>query len=165
MYVYHELIYRLNGCHAANDTTMPIPFQLGNRNLHRAIIEQAQEAVIFADCSGTIQLWNRGAEIIFGYSTVEAVGKNLNLIIPEKLRHAHDEGFRHAVCTGATRNNGRVVTTRAQNKFGSRLYVDLSFELLKDESGAVIGAFAIGRDATARHLEQIARRLVETQPG
>jgi PAS domain S-box-containing protein len=146
---------------------MTTPFQLGSRNLHRAIIEQAQEAVIFADRNGIIQLWNRGAEIIFGYSKAEAVGKNLHLIIPEKLRHAHDEGFRHAVCTGATRNNGRIVTTRAQNKFGSRLYVDLSFELLKDESGAVIGAFAIGRDATARHLEQVARRLgaAEAQPG
>ena len=144
---------------------MPTSFQPGHRDLHRAIIEQAQEAVIFADRRGIIQLWNRGAEIIFGYSAAEAVGRDLNLIIPEKLRHAHDEGFRHAVCTGATRNNGRVVTTRAQNKFGSRLYVDLSFELLKDESGAVIGAFAVGRDATARHLEQVARRLAETQPG
>jgi len=134
--------------------------------LCRAIIEQAQDAVIFADRDGIIQLWNRGAEIIFGYAAAEAVGQNLNLIIPERLRPAHDEGFRHAIHTGLTRNDGRVLTTRAQNKFGCRLYVDLSFGLLKDDSGTVLGAFAIGRDATARHLEQMARRAnTEPQPG
>jgi PAS domain S-box-containing protein len=140
-------------------------FQLDAGNLHRAIIEQAQDAVIFADRGGIIQLWNRGAEIIFGYAAAEALGQSLDLIIPERFRHAHDEGFRHALSTGLTRNDGRVLTTRAQNKYGSRLYVDLSFGLLKDPSGTVLGAFAIGRDATARHLEQIARRVgSETQP-
>ncbi len=132
--------------------------RLDTGNLHRAIIEQAQDAVIFADRDGIIQLWNRGAEIIFGYAAQEALGRTLDLIIPERFRHAHDEGFQHALATGRIRNDGRVLTTRAQNKFGSRLYVDLSFGLLKDESGTVLGAFAIGRDATARYLEQVARR-------
>jgi len=151
----------------------------GNLNLHRAIVEQAQDAVIFADRGGIIQLWNRGAEIIFGYAAAEAIGQSLDIIASGRARRcgsalwragtrfrpAHNDGFRHALTTGRTRNDGRVLTTRAQNKFGSRLYVDLSFGLLKDESGAVIGAFAIGRDATARHLEQVARRVgAEAQP-
>jgi PAS domain S-box-containing protein len=142
-------------------------FQLdgGSLNLHRAIIEQAQDAVIFADRGGIIQLWNRGAEIIFGYAAAEAIGQSLDIIVPERFRPAHNEGLRRALSTGRTRNDGRVLTTRAQNKFGSRLYVDLSFGLLRDESGTVIGAFAIGRDATARHLEQVARRVgAEAQP-
>jgi PAS domain S-box-containing protein len=142
-------------------------FQLdgGSMKLHRAIIEQAQDAVIFADRGGIIQLWNRGAEIIFGYAAAEAIGQSLDIIVPERFRQAHNEGFRRALSTGRTRNDGRILTTRAQNKFGSRLYVDLSFGLLKDESGTVIGAFAIGRDATARHLEQVARRVgAEAQP-
>ena len=149
-------------------------FQLdgGSLNLHRAIIEQAEvdfharaAAVIFADRGGTIQLWNRGAEIIFGYAAAEAIGQSLDIIVPERFRQAHNEGFTHALGTGRTRNDGRVLTTRAQNKFGSRLYVDLSFGLLKDEAGTVIGAFAIGRDVTALHLEQVARRVgAEAQP-
>ena len=145
---------------------MPTSFQPGAGNLHRAIVEQAQDAVIFADRNGIIGLWNRGAEIIFGYAAAEALGKSLDLIIPEKLRQAHADGFRHAVCTGLLRNDGRVLTTRAQSKFGSRLYVDLSFGLLKDEAGTVIGAFAIGRDVTTRHLEEVARRVAaaESQP-
>lgn len=131
----------------------------GAGDLHRAIIEQAQDAIILADREGTILMWNRGAEIIFGWGAQEAVGQNLSLIIPEKFRHAHDEGFRRAVQAGQVRHDGRVMTTRAQHKHGSRLYVDLSFGLLKDDSDIVTGVFAIGRDGTARHLEEIARRV------
>ena len=140
-------------------------FDDGPCGLHRAILEQAQDAIIFADREGVIRLWNRGAEIIFGWGAAEAMGRNLSLIIPEKFRHAHEEGFRHAVHTGQIRHDGRVLTTRAQHKYGSRLYVELSFALLKDANGAVAGAFAIGRDCTARHLEEVARRVsAETHP-
>jgi PAS domain S-box-containing protein len=140
-------------------------FQPDGEKLHRAIIEQALEAIIFADRNGIIRLWNRGAEIVFGYAAAEAVGTSLDLIVPERFRKAHNEGFRKAIESGMTRNDGRVLTTRAQNKFGSRLYVDVSFRLVKDESGAVLGAVAIGRDVTARHLEEVARRVaVEAQP-
>jgi PAS domain S-box-containing protein len=131
----------------------------GACELHRAIIEQAQDAVILADREGVILLWNRGAEIIFGWGAQEAIGQNLSLIIPEKYRHAHDEGYRRAVQTGQVRHDGRVMTTRAQHKWGCRLYVDMSFGLLKDDNGIVTGVFAIGRDGTARHLEEVARRV------
>ena len=130
-----------------------------NHGLHQAIVEQSQDAIIYADRSGTIRLWNRGAEIIFGYGAQEALGCNLSLIVPEKFRRAHEEGYRLAIEKGLLRYDGRVLTTRSQHKYGSRLYVDLSFGLLKDESGNPIGAFAIGRDCTARHLEQQALRV------
>ena len=136
----------------------PPPYSL-TASLHRAIVEQAQDAIIFADREGVIRLWNRGAEIIFGFSAAEAIGHDLDLIVPEKLRRAHNEGYRHAMETGQVRHDGRVLTTRSQHKYGSRLYVDLSFGLLKDEAGHVTGAFAIGRDATARYLEEAARRV------
>jgi PAS domain S-box-containing protein len=128
--------------------------------LHQAIVEQSQDAIIFADREGVIRLWNRGAEIIFGYGAQETLGHSLSLIVPEKFRRAHDEGYRRAMETGQLRHDGRVLTTRSHHKYGCRLYVDLSFGLLKDESGRVTGAFAMGRDCTARHLEQQAMRLV-----
>src|SRR4051812_43916293 len=112
-------------------------------SLYQGIVEQAQDAIIFADRGGVIRLWNRGAEVIFGWGAAEAIGRDLNLIVPPKFRPAHDEGFRHAVHAGTTRFDGRVMTTRAQHKWGSRLYVDMSFGLLKDEAGQVTGAFAI----------------------
>lgn len=138
---------------------MPPHLAHGAGDMHRAIIEQTQDAVILSDREGTILLWNRGAEIIFGWGAQEAIGQNLSLIIPERFRHAHDEGYRRAVQSGQLRLDGRVMTTRAQHKFGCRLYVDLSFGLLKDDNGIVTGVFAIGRDGTARHLEEVARRV------
>jgi PAS domain S-box-containing protein len=116
------------------------------------IIEGMQDAVIMADTQGVIRLWNRGAEILFGYTASEAVGAPLELIIPEKLRRAHDGGFSLAVSSGHLRSEGKVLTTRANGKDGARLYVDFSFGLLKDGNAEVVGVFAIGRDATARHL-------------
>jgi PAS domain S-box-containing protein len=132
--------------------------------LCRAIVEQAQDAIVFADREGVIRLWNRGAEIIFGFSAAEAIGQGLEVIVPEKFRQAHNEGFRKAVASGVTRYDGRVLTTRATNKFGSRLYVDMSFTLLKDANGSVSGVFAIARDGTARHQEEVARRVGQNQP-
>jgi len=131
--------------------------------IHQGIVEQASDAIIYADRDGVIRLWNRGAEIVFGYAAAEALGQSLSLIIPPKYRQAHDHGFRHAVEAGVTRYDGRVMTTRAQHKWGSRLYVDMSFGLLKDEAGHVTGVFAIARDSTARHLEEIARRVAAAE--
>ncbi|MCJ0761773.1 PAS domain S-box protein [Variovorax terrae] len=138
---------------------MPAYTEAAGWDLYRAIVEQSQEAIIFADREGLIRLWNRGAEVLFGYEAASMLGRNLEVIVPEKFRRAHNEGFRKAVSAGQTRHEGRVLTTRACHKYGSRLYVDLSFGLLKDASGTVMGAYAIGRDATARYMEQTALRL------
>ena len=125
-----------------------------DRGLFQAIVEQAPDAIIFADRDGAIQVWNRGAEIIFGYSAAEVVGSSLDVIIPERLRGAHWAGFRKAIDTGLLKYAGRVLTTRSAHKNGNKLYVDLSFNLVRDRAGAVIGALAIGRDCTARHLSE-----------
>lgn len=127
-----------------------------DQDVRAMIVDQMLDAVILADCDGIIRLWNRGAEIIFGFSEEEAVGAPLELIVPEKLRQAHEAGFRRAVASGHLRTHGEVLTTRARHKYGSRLYVDFSFGLLKNAAGELVGVFAVGRDATARHMEEVA---------
>ena len=134
-------------------------------SIHRAIIEQSQDAVIFIDLGGAIRLWNRGAEVIFGYAAPDVIGRDIDIIIPERFRLAHAEGFRKALAAGSTHYNGRVMTTRASHKFVNHLYVDLSFGLLKDGSGAIVGAFAMARDCTTRHLEAAARKAQAQRPG
>lgn len=119
-----------------------------------AIVQQAPEAIIFADPGGVIRVWNQGAETMFGHVAAEAIGLNLDLIIPEHLRAAHWEAFHRAIAAGRTRSQGRVATTRSMHKDGSRLYVDLSFAVLIDEAGAAIGALAIGRPANATRSQQ-----------
>ena len=125
----------------------------------RAAVESMQEAVVVADRDGIIRLWNRGAEVLFGFSAEEAVGSGLDLLIPERFRRAHEEGYRQAIATGQLRSEGRVLTTRSNHKYGCRLYVAFSFALMRDEHGAVMGVVGVGRDATAAHLEQVANKL------
>ncbi|MEO8346148.1 MAG: PAS domain S-box protein [Betaproteobacteria bacterium] len=134
-------------------------------DLFQAIVEQAPDAIIFADHDGSIQVWNRGAETIFGYSATEVVGKSLDVIIPERLRRAHWEGFRKAIESGQTKYGSQVLTTRSVHKNGSKLYVDLSFALVKDRAGAVAGALAVGRDCTERYLSDsfIRARVAELE--
>jgi PAS domain S-box-containing protein len=119
--------------------------------LYRAIGENTSDAIIFAGRDGVIRLWNRGAELIFGYTASEAIGQSLDLIIPERLRRAHWAAFDRSMETGLTKYTDRVLTTRSMRKDGGRLYVDLGFGLVKDANGTPIGAFATGRDCTARY--------------
>ena len=127
-------------------------------NLFQAIVEQAPDAIIFADRDGVIRVWNHGAETIFGYAAADVLGKSLDVIFPERLRGAHWEGFHRAINTGQTKYGNRVLTTRSVHKLGGKLYVDLSFGLVKDEAGAVSGALAVGRDSTAHFLAEGAPR-------
>jgi len=133
--------------------------QFAEEQVRSMVADQMLEALVFSDRDGVIRIWNRGAEVLFGFSAAEAIGAPLDLIIPEKLREAHNAGFRRAVASGHLKAEGKVLTTRANHKYGSRLYVDFSFGLLKDEAGELLGVFAVGRDATARHLEKVAMNL------
>ena len=130
----------------------------GSLGLCQAIVEQAPEAIIFADREGAIRLWNHGAEIVFGHAAADVMGQSLDIIIPERLRRAHWDGFNHAISTGQQKYVNRVLTTRSMHKNGTKLYVDLSFALVRDEAGTVVGALAVGRDCTARYLADGALR-------
>jgi PAS domain S-box-containing protein len=117
-----------------------------------AIVEQAPVALIFADREGVIRVWNRAAEAVFGRSAQEAVGESLDLIIPERFRPAHWSGFQRAIADGHTKYKGRAMRTRSVHRNGSKLYVDLSFELVTSASGQEMGALALVRDCTAEYL-------------
>lgn len=114
------------------------------------IVEQTTDAVIYAGRDGTIARWNQAAASLFGFSAAEACGQNLDLIIPEHLRAAHWKGFDAAMASGTTRLAGRPALTRAVHKDGSKLYVEMTFAVVKDDAGTVVGSVAIARDATER---------------
>lgn len=118
--------------------------------LAREIIEQAADAIIFADVNGVIQSWNRAATATFGFSGAEAVGQSLDIIIPTHLRSAHWAGFRRAMQSGKTRLAGRATTTRALHRNGQRLYVEMSFAVVRDAAG-IAGSVAVARDVTSRY--------------
>jgi len=134
-------------------------------NLPQALIEHLADAVIFADRDGVIRLWNAGAEAVFGYSEGEVLGQGLDLLIPERLRAAHWAGFDAAIQTGDMKHGRESMTTRSTHKDGRGLYLDLSFALVKDASGEVLGAVAVARDITDRFQAEKAsrRRLAELE--
>jgi len=66
-------------------------FENANFNLFQAIVEQAPDAIIFADREGAIRVWNRGAEAVFGYAAAEVLGNSLDVIIPERNRADLDD--------------------------------------------------------------------------
>ena len=138
--------------------TEPTDANAAVEGLCAKIVEASSDAVIFADRDGLIRLWNRGAELIFGYTSAEVTGRSLDIIIPERLQSAHWAAYDRSLETGQTKHTDRVLTTRSLHKDGRQLYVDLSFGLVKDASGFVLGAFAVGRDCTARYEADRATR-------
>lgn len=121
---------------------------------YRTLVDQAPDAIVYADIGGMIRFWNHGAQRIFGYTASEALGKSLDIIIPEELRPRHWEAYRETIRTGRTRyGTGDVLSVPASRK--DRTPVQIEFTLLPfhDPAGRVLGVAAILRDAT-RHFEE-----------
>ena len=128
--------------------------------LCQRIVEDAPDAIIFADREGVIRLWNAGAQAVFGYPPEEALGQTLDLIVPERLRERHWEGFRRVMATGVTRYGQReLLAVPAVGKDGGRISVEFSIVMLRDAAGEPLGIAAVLRDVTQRWQEQ--RRLRE----
>ena len=125
------------------------------------IVADVADALIFIDRAGVIRAWNAGAEALFGFAAADALGQSVDLIIPPHLREAHWRGFEHAMQRGACGRPGEVRTTRGLHQDGRKLYVDMSFSVVKDAAGQVLGSAAMARDATARYLDEQARRAAE----
>lgn len=122
-----------------------------NSSLAESILEQIADAVIYADDTGTIMRWNHAAAALFGYSAAEALGQKLDLIIPPDLRDTHWRAFEAASGRGALALAGRPTLTRARHQSGRKLYIEMSFGLVKCFGGiAKCGAVAVARDASAK---------------
>lgn len=122
------------------------------------IIEQVADALIYVDRAGNIVRWNAAACRLFGYDAAEVLGGSLDPIIPKHLRAAHWAGFNAAIASGRTRLQGRPTLTRAVRKDGQKLYVEMTFALVKDSSGMAIGSVAMARDVTERTEKERAAR-------
>ena len=127
--------------------------------LFETIVRAAADAIVYADADGVIRFWNGGAERIFGYAAAEAVGQSLDIIIPERLRARHWEGFRRVMQSGKSRYGaGDLLAVPAQRKDGARLSVEFTIVPLRDDAGRMRGMAAILRDVTRRFNEMKALR-------
>ncbi len=119
-------------------------------NIVMQLVQDVPDAVMAADARGIIRYWNRGAELIFGYAAVEAIGQSLDLIIPENLRGRHWEGYNRVMASGETKYKTGLLTSPGVAKDGSRVSLEFSMVLLRDDRGAMWGCGAVMRDVTAR---------------
>ncbi len=120
----------------------------------QALLETRSDAIIAADRDGIIRFWNPGAERIFGHDGAEAIGRSLDLIIPERLRERHWRGFDATMASGQSRyGEGDVLSVPALHKDGTTVSVEFTIVPLKDQSGAMVGMAAIMRDMTKRFEE------------
>jgi PAS domain S-box-containing protein len=140
---------------------------LAGRTLEELVVERTDHAVVVADPDGVIVFWNPAAEAMFGHPRSAAIGQSLDLIIPDKLRDRHWDGYRRVMATGETDYAGRTLAVPALRADGTRISVEFTVTLLEDDAGAVAAIAAIVRDVTAQWEERRAlqRRLAELERG
>ncbi len=133
--------------------------------LSQQIIANIPDAILYVDSKGLIQHWNDGATRIFGFSAEEAIGQSLDLIIPEKLRGRHWEGYFKVMESGTSQYGTDLLSVPSTHRDGQRLSVDFSIAMLKNDQGQVEGIAAIMRDMTAQRQKekQLKERIAELE--
>jgi PAS domain S-box-containing protein len=126
--------------------------------LYRALVEGCPDAIVVADRHGVIRFWNAAAEATFGHPSADAMGRSLDLIIPEALRSRHWAGYDAAMARGTTRYGSELLKVPALHSSGRRLSIEFRVMLVRDDRGAIVGIAAFLRDVTAAWEEQRALR-------
>lgn len=115
------------------------------------LVESLADAVVIASSDGTITFWNDAATRVFGWSHDEAVGQTLDLIIPERSRARHWEGYRRTMATGQTRYGDQLLEVPALHRDGHRISIAFTVTLLHQPGlTAPVGIAAVVRDVTAQ---------------
>jgi len=122
------------------------------------LVRKAGDAIIAAGADGVIVLWNPAAERVFGHSENEALGRSLDLIIPERLRQRHWDGYRRVMQTGRTRYGTDVLRVPAVHKDGRALSIAFTVALIDGPAAGSPIIAAIIRDETSRWAEERALR-------
>ena len=136
--------------------------------LAQAVLATESDAIIATDRDGVIRFWNPGAERIFQYAKDEALGRSLDLIIPERLRARHWSGYREFVATGRSRyGDGDLLAVPGVRKDGTRISLEFTIVALNGADGGIDGVAALMRDVTARfeEMRELRRKLAALASG
>ena len=133
-------------------------------DLH-ALVDAIGDAVVAADPSGRITLWNPAAERIFGFTETEALGQSLDLIIPERMRRRHNEGYEHTMASGITKYGTSLLRVPALHKDGRQMSIAFTVAMLFTPGQKVSSIVAVIREETARFDEERAlkKRIAELE--
>jgi len=122
------------------------------------LINAIGDAIVVCDASGAIILWNPGAERIFGFTEQEAIGQSLDLIIPERLRKRHWDGYHKSMETGQTRYGNDLLKVPAVHKDGRKLSIAFTVAMLYSPDKKISAIASVIRDETSRFEEERALR-------
>lgn len=127
------------------------------------LVDAVGDAVIAADASGAIVLWNPAAVRMFGYAQDEAMGQSLDLITPHRHQQRHWDGYYKTMQTGQTKYGHDVLRVPALHKDGHALSIAFTVALLHETDEKVSAIVAVIRDETTRFSEERAlrKRLTE----
>ncbi|HEY4073758.1 MAG TPA: PAS domain-containing protein [Herbaspirillum sp.] len=125
----------------------------------KELIEAIGDGVVVCNAAGAITVWNPAAERIFGFSEREALGQSLDLIIPDRQRQRHWDGYHKTMATGETRYGNDVLRVPALHKEGRPLSIAFTVAMLYTPDHKVSAIVAIVRDETARWTEERTLRL------
>lgn len=114
------------------------------------LVNAVGDAVCVCDAEGRITLWNPAAERIFGFTAAEAIGASLDIIIPERMRKRHWDGYHKSMATGVTRYGDTVLSVPAVDKAGRALSIGFTVAMLYDAAGKVTAIASVMRDETER---------------
>ena len=131
----------------------------------RELLAAVGDAVVVTDAAGAITLWNPAAERMFGYTEKEALGASLDLIIPERLRGRHWDGYNETMRTGITKYGTTVLRVPGLHRDGSSLSIAFTVAMLHDAGGRPSAVAAVIRDETGKFNEDRAlrKRLAELE--
>ena len=129
------------------------------------LVAAVGDAIVACGADGAISVWNPAAEYIFGFTAAEAIGQSLDIIIPERLRKRHWDGYDKTMETGVTRYGHDVLRVPAVNKKGEPLSIAFTVGMLHAADGKVSAVVASMRDETARFNEDRAmkKRIAELE--
>jgi PAS domain S-box-containing protein len=109
-----------------------------------AVVESSDDAIIGKTLDGTITSWNPGAVKLFGYSSAEAVGKSMRMLLPPE-RANEETDILARIARGEAVDHFETVRVR---KDGRKIDISATISPIKNSLGAVVGASKIARDMT-----------------
>jgi PAS domain S-box-containing protein len=132
---------------------------------YKMLVESIGDAVMACDASGAITLWNPACERMFGFTQLDAMGKSLDLIIPQRQQQRHWEGYHKTMQTGITKYGHDVLRVPAVHKDGHTLSIAFTVSMLHSSDGKVSHIVAVVRDESVRFAEDrnLRKRLMELE--
>jgi PAS domain S-box-containing protein len=132
---------------------------------YQALVTGVGDGIMAANAKGLITLWNPACERMFGYTEADALGKSLDLIIPQRQQKPHWEGYDKTMATGITKYGNDVLRVPAVHKDGHTLSIAFTVSMLHNPDGSVSAIVAVIRNESVKFAEERAlkRRINELE--